>query len=247
VNLSAEDAADQLMHLKNACPRVVGVRYVVDYVGPFGEAPATHFFVSRHGPGGGSFGGGLGVDFLRDPVWAPRFERGFSALADVGLSFDLQCAPAQLSAAAALIRRHPRVRVCLDHMGKPRLGGTASDEAAELATWRHGMGELAALPNVFVKLSMLGYSVPGWAADASKEQALSALVRETIGQFGAERCMFSTNWWASGAQANSDGRDDVEISMADLWTRYHAWVAGDHTDGQVARLFAGTAEEFYRL
>ena len=46
--------------------------------------------------------------------------------------------------------------------------------------------------------------------------------------------------------ANADGRDDVDISMGDLWRRYHTWV-GRYSDDEVRRLFAGTAEEFYGI
>jgi len=190
------------------------------------------------------------VDFLRDPAYAPKFEVGFAALAEHGLTFDLQCAPEQLGAAAALVGRHPDVRVILDHMGKPRLHGdpsSATADAAELLTWREGMAQLAAHPNTFVKLSMLGYAMPGWAADSAKEEAVAALVRETIDTFGAERCMFSTNWWAGGSMANSDGRDDVNVSMEALWRHYHAWVSTHYSDEQVRRLFAGTAEHVYGI
>lgn len=44
---------------------------------------------------------------------AAKFESGFGLLADLGLSFDLQCAPAQLLAAAALFGRHPKVPVAI--------------------------------------------------------------------------------------------------------------------------------------
>ena len=47
--------------------------------------------------------------------------------------------------------------------------------------------------------------------------------------------------------ANSDGRDDVDVSMADLWTTYHKWVDGRYSEEAVARLFAGTAEECYGI
>ena len=192
-NLASDDAAMQLQALRERCPHVVGIRYVVDFTGPFGEAPATHFFVSRHGDGAHPlFGGGAGVDFLRDPILAPRFEAGFGALAQHGLTFDLQCAPEQLDAAATMISRHPDVRVVIDHLGKPRLGADEASDAAELNVWRAGMSKLAALDNVYVKLSMLGYTMPGWAAEPAKEAMLADLVRETIDRFGPERSMFST-------------------------------------------------------
>ncbi len=43
--------------------------------------------------------------------------------------------------------------------------------------------------------------------------------------FGARRCMFSANWWLNGAMSNSDGKDDVDISMLELYRRYARWVA----------------------
>ena len=75
---------------------VKGVRYIIDYDGPFGEDNGTHPEVSRHGK-----------DYLRGPE-ASDFERGFALLKKHGLSYDLQCAPAQLPAAAALLARGPR-------------------------------------------------------------------------------------------------------------------------------------------
>jgi predicted TIM-barrel fold metal-dependent hydrolase len=247
-NLAAPDASIRLQQLKESCEHVVGVRYVVDYAGPFGDAPATHVFVSRHGEGADGFlGAGKGVDFLRDPAHSERFEAGFASLAELGLTFDLQCAPVQLAAAAELIGRHPGVRVVVDHLGKPRLGGGDAADALELAVWREGMEQLAALPNVHVKISMLGYALPGWAADEGTEDQLAGLVRETISRFGPHRCMFSTNWWSGGAMANSDGRDDVEISMADLWARYLSWVEHEHDAAALDRLFAGSAEAFYGI
>ena len=57
--------------------------------------------------------------------------------------------------------------------GGGEAGGGAADGGAadevKLTEWRKGMALMAALPQVHVKLSMLGYSVPGWHADAAKE------------------------------------------------------------------------------
>ena len=268
LSLPAAEVDAQLAALVARCPHVRGIRYVVDYVAPlsgmklrpalplfryivdyvapFDGKNATHVAVSRHG-------GGRGVDFLRDARHAPAFAAGFARLAAHGLSFDLQCAPEQLEAAAALFARHPDVPVVVDHFGKPRLWAApiAGPQAhphvrLNLADWRRGMAALAALPHVRVKLSMLGFAVPGWAADAEKEAALKELVLEVIALFGARRCMFSANWWLNGAMSNSDGKDDVDISMLELYRRYARWVA--HLPrADVVRLFAGTAEEFYRI
>lgn len=239
-NLAADDARQQLQVLKARAPSVVGIRYILDYAGPFGEAPATHVALSRHN-------GGSGVDFLRDPAWAHRFEGGFAALADFGLRFDLQCSPAQLDAAAALIGRHPAVPVVLNHLGKPRLGSGPAADAAELAVWRRGVAKLAALPNAYAKLSMLGYAVPRWTEGGDREVLIASLVRETIDAFGPHRCMFASNWWCNGHMANSDGRDDCDISMLGIWQRYFSWVEGKYSEAEIRRLTAGTAEEFYGI
>ena len=197
-DLAAADAEAQLDALCSIA-RVRGIRYIVDWDGPFGEDNATHVACSRHG-----------LDYLRDSAVAARFERGFALLASRRLSFDLQCCPAQLAAAAALFARHPGVPVALCHLGKPRhlaADGGARDEA-KLAEWRAGMAALAALPHVFVKLSMLGYAVPGWCNDAAKEAFLKALVLEVIALFGARRCMFSSNYHVSAAGSDSDGASE---------------------------------------
>ncbi|KAF0688327.1 Aste57867_20039 [Aphanomyces stellatus] len=238
-DLAADDVDTQLSALVAASPKVRGIRFMVDYEGPFnGGKNATHPATLRHG-----------LDYLRDTSGpAQAFERGFSLLAKHSLSFDLQCSPLQLDAAAALIARHPDVKVVVDHMGKVRglAADGSDDDAAKLAVWRAGLEKLAALPHVYIKLSMLGYIVPGWHDDAKKEAFVRALVRDVIALFGVDRCMFASNWHQGGAAANSDGADATGPSMDELFASFHAWVA-DLSQPDQERLFAGTAAAFYRL
>lgn len=249
-DLSADDVDAELRNLKERAPHVVGIRHILDYDGPFGDAPATHVATTRHladGTPAPGILGGPGVDFLRHPEAGRKFEAGYALLAKHGLRFDLQCAPAQLDAAAALIARHPDVPVVLDHLAKPRLGGDMAADTEELVKWRRGMTQMAAMKNVYVKLSMLGYAVPGWVDDVEKEALISSLVCEVIDLFGPKRCMFSANWWSGGVMANSDGRDKCDISMTDLWQRYHKWVKERYTDDDLRSLFAESAETFYGI
>ena len=67
--------------------------------------------------------------------------------------------------------------------------GVSAADAAKVAAWREAMARLAALPQVYCKLSMLGSVVRGWPADASKEAVLRGLVLEVVELFGARRCM----------------------------------------------------------
>ena len=241
-NLADIDAAAQLDALKRCSHRVRGIRYIIDYDGEWnGGKNGTHPNMMRHGDG-------KGVDYLRDPAYAADFERGFAELATRDLSFDLQCHPSQLPAAAELLARHPGVKVVIDHMGKARhlaADGGADDEA-KLAEWRAGMKLMAAQPQVHVKLSMLGYSVPGWHAVAEKGELLRSLVREVIDLFGASRCMFASNFHISAAGSDSDGAFSSGLEMAPLYEKFCDWVA-DYSDKDRQMLFSGTATAFYRL
>lgn len=235
-NLADDDAAAQLDALCAASPRVKGIRYILDYEGPFNKGEnATHVACSRHG-----------LDYLRDPVASAAFERGFAALGAKGLSFDLQCAPVQLPAAAALCAKHPSVKVCIDHMGKPRnlAGDGGAADAAKLDEWRAGMALMAAQPQVCVKLSMLGFAVPGWCAAPKKAAFLKSLVRETISLFGAKRCMFCSNWHINGAVSDSDGGAEGPDIPA-LYAHFESWVSDLSLEEKTA-LFEGTAAAFYR-
>ena len=97
-NLAAPDAEEQLVKIKAASALVRGIRQILDYDGPFDGVCPTHIACRDHD-----------TDYLRDPAASPAFERGYRLLAKHQLSFDLQCCPAQMEAAAALISRHAEV------------------------------------------------------------------------------------------------------------------------------------------
>ena len=175
---------------------------------------------------------------------AIAFEEGLQILAARGLSFDLQCNPSQLVPAAKMLARLPSLRVVLDHIGTPR-GLKCDDSAADaamLATWREGMRALSELPNVYVKLSMLNYAVPGCfdEGNALLEAFAKTLVREVIELFGARRCMFNSNWPVDGPE---HGGPTMEV----LYSKHFAPWAADYSLAERKRLFAGTAREFYKL
>ena len=116
----------------------------------------------------------------------------------------------------------------------------------KLAEWRHGMALMAQLPHARVKLSMLGYAVPAWHASPAKEALLRGLVRETVELFGADRCMFASNFHVNAAVSDSDGAAESGCEFGDLYARFESWVS-DYTDEQRGLLFAGSARAFYKL
>ena len=139
----------------------------------------------------------------------------------------------------------------LDHLGKLwrlKADGGAED-AAKIATWRAAMSSLAAMPQVYCKISMLGNVVQGWSTDIAKEALIRDLVLEVIEMFGPRRCMFNSNWHINASISNSDAPgvpSDEELTMEGLFVKFYGWVA-HRSDEDRQWLFARTAETFYRI
>jgi predicted TIM-barrel fold metal-dependent hydrolase len=119
-------------------------------------------------------------DLMDDPAW----RRGLALLAEHGLLFELQVFASQMRDAARLAADYPGLTFVLLHAGMPE-----DRSAAGWARWREGMERLAACPNVHVKLSGLGTFVR-----ACSIELWQPVVHETLAVFGAERCLFGSNW-----------------------------------------------------
>ena len=108
------------------------------------------------------------------------------------------------------------------------------------------MKAVAALPNVTVKISMLGYAVPGWIRSPGRVSLMKELILETVQIFGAKRCMVATNWWKSAAMSDADGLSDIGPDPVQFLTILSE-AFKDLSDEDKDRLFCGTAKEFYRI
>ncbi len=161
-----------------------------------------------------------------DATTAPQWEAGFGLLAKYGLSFDLQAYPGQFAHLAELIARHPDTQVMLDHTGMAIPG-----DPDGWGVWRRGMAVLAALPNVAVKISGMGFTWRPWDAEQARPYVL-----ETIEIFGATRAMFASNFPTDKLFGSFDKHLDA----------YNAITADFSADERHA-LFAGNANRLYRL
>jgi L-fuconolactonase len=126
-----------------------------------------------------------------DPDWAlrPEFDSGLGLLEDAGLPFDfVTSGPDAMSRLVQIADRHPRLRVVLDHLGKPPIGGGRAD----VLRWTALMREAAARPNVFAKVSGL-YAVAGHA-DGRMGSAVGEAVDVAFETFGADRLMYGGDW-----------------------------------------------------
>ena len=114
----------------------------------------------------------------------PAFRRGFALLAPNGLSFDLQTPWWHLPEAADLAEAFPQTRIIINHTALP------SDRSdAGLAGWRAAIRRAAECPNIAIKISGIGQKGQPWTAEANR-----SIVRDAIGIFGVERCMFASNF-----------------------------------------------------
>lgn len=156
----------------------------------------------------------------------PHVQRNIGYLADYDFSFDLQVFAGQMAAAATLADACPEVSFVLQHAGM--LEDLSENGRAQ---WRASLSELAARPNVAAKLSGFGTFIH--RNDAGH---VVWLVEETVALFGAERCLWGSNF-----------------PIEKLWTDYpallqahlHATVGLSET--QRTDIFSGTASRIYRI
>jgi predicted TIM-barrel fold metal-dependent hydrolase len=161
-------------------------------------------------------------DLVNDPV----FRRNMAYLAAYDLSFDLQVFARQMADAAALAADFPETTFILQHAGM--LEDLSGQGRAE---WRTGMAKLAAQPNVVSKLSGLGTFI-----HKVDEQLIGDIARETIGLFGADRCLFGSNFPI----------EKLWSSYGELIEAYRSALA-DYPKAAQDQIFSTTAGRVYRL
>lgn len=153
----------------------------------------------------------------------PAFLEGLHRLADRNLSFDLQLIPELMPATGALLAQVPQLPVVLCHAGSPH------DRSTEgLRRWETSLRHLSGLPNVFCKLSGLGMFEHDWTP-----QSIRPIVETCLEQFGAERCMFGSNFPV----------DSLSSSYTQIVEAYEALVPDDVHQA----VFGETARRFYRI
>lgn len=115
----------------------------------------------------------------------PAFKRGIAALERHGLAYDILIYARQLPEAIRFASAFPDQRFVLDHLGKPDIRGGAFE------SWRRDLERLAALPNVWAKLSGL-VTEADWTQWTRAE--LHRYVDAAFDSFGADRLMIGSDW-----------------------------------------------------
>jgi predicted TIM-barrel fold metal-dependent hydrolase len=128
--------------------------------------------------------------------------------------------------AAALAHDYPDILIILNHTGMP----VDRDEEG-IRRWQQGMQELAAAPNIVVKISGLGTVDWKWTAES-----IRPFVLQTIEVFGVSRCMFASNF-------------PVDKLYSDFDTLYEAFrkITQAFSSEERRMLFHDNAARYYRL
>jgi len=200
-------------------------------------------FISASHPDQAQWGASVGrpEGLLRDT----KVREGFAQLARLGLSFDAWMFHTQLTDLLDLARAFPDTPIVLNHVGGAvGLGRHEGKRDAVFAEWRTRIHELAACPNLHVKLGglgmrMFGFSFHTGALPPSSEelaQAWRPYIETCIAAFGPERAMFESNFPV----------DKGSCGYAAMWNAFKRIAAGCSA-GEKQALFAGTARKFYRL
>ena len=175
----------------------------------------------------------------------PKVRAGFARLAPLGLSFDAFMYHPQLADLVDLARAFPATPIVLNHVGGAiGLGRYKGRRDEVFADWSARIRELAACPNVHVKLGGLGMRVFGFDVHEGKlppsSEQLATLwrpyVESCITTFGPSRAMFESNFPV----------DKGSYGYGVFWNACKRLAQGASAS-EKADLFLGTASRFYRL
>src|SRR3954447_2123072 len=175
----------------------------------------------------------------------PASPKGFACLAPLDLSFDAWLFHPQIGELTDLARAFPDTKIVLDHCGGPiGLGAYAGRRDEIFAGWKKSIQDIAACPNVSVKLGglamcLLGTDFHQRPAPPSSEQLAAAwrpYIETCIEAFGPQRAMFESNF----------PPDKGQCSYQVIFNAFKR-IAAQYSEAEQNAMFANTAADFYRL
>ncbi len=155
-----------------------------------------------------------------------QFQKNIALLGEYGYTFDLQLFPGQARHGVNLAKACPEVGFIVQHA---LMLEDTSDKGWK--QWKRAMIALAKCENVVVKLSGLGTFL-----HRVDKPLINSIVAEAVSIFGADRCMFGSNF-----------------PIEKMWTSYSGLVDAmryatkELSDEEQQFIFNDTAEKVYRL
>jgi predicted TIM-barrel fold metal-dependent hydrolase len=173
----------------------------------------------------------------------PSFRRGLKRLPAHNLTFEAWIYHPQIKTLTEVARECPDVKIVLNHFGGP-LGVAPYRRNEVFPGWRADIKALSDCPNMYVKLGGLAMIVNAFdfhlaplpPSSGEMASAWRPYVDACIENFGANRCMFESNFPV----------DKGACSYPVLFNAFKRLATGASAS-EKADLFAGTASRFYRL
>jgi predicted TIM-barrel fold metal-dependent hydrolase len=163
----------------------------------------------------------------------------------MGLSYDCWQYFHQLSDLADFARAVPELSIICNHIGGVVRDGPYSSRSDEvMSVWRRGITELAARPNVVIKLGGIGMPRTGFDWHLRKEPigseelatSMAPLMGYVIDQFGPDRCMFESNFPV----------DKVSYSYNVLYNAFKL-LSREYSPSERAEMFHDNAVRVYKI
>jgi L-fuconolactonase len=169
-----------------------------------------------------------------DWILAPELVSAVSAMQAAGLRFDALVRPGHLPYLQRFAATNPGLLIVIDHAATPTI---AEANQRDFDNWCRAMAALAALPNVYCKLS-------GLLTEAAATQGVVHLrpyIEFLCAAFGAERLLWGSDWPVLKLAANE--------TLAD----YASWLAlaklclPPLNSEQIQAIFADSCKRFYQF
>jgi predicted TIM-barrel fold metal-dependent hydrolase len=177
----------------------------------------------------------------RGALAQPQIHAALRQVAKRGLSFDAWTHFHQLDDLLALADAVPQLPITVDHLGGVLLVGPYASRADEVfAAWRRHIDALAKRANITMKLGGIFLGPACQFDPASGSAGLEAKCRpwfdHILDHFGANRCMFESNFPVDGAH----------LDYGTLWNAFKRY-ARPLSEHERQALFFETANRVYRL
>lgn len=250
--IAAECAADTSITME-CCAAIIGYadlrlgRAVLPVLESHSEASPSRFKGVRHNVGWDE-GPDVPISHTKPKkgqLLDPTFREGAACLRELGLLYEVYPYHTQLHELADFARSLPELTIVLNHCGGPLGCGPYARKRVEVMdVWRKGIAEVAACSNVVAKLG--GIAMPrngfGWhersTPPTSEELAkvYTPYYHYCIDQFGADRCMFESNFPV----------EKQSCSYTVLWNAFKR-VAHSFTEAEKANMFHDVAALVYGI
>lgn len=173
------------------------------------------------------------------------FRRGVEHLGSRGFTYDTWNYHTQILDFADLAAAVPGTTMILDHFGTPLgVGPYAGTHKANFGKWKEDIAAVAENSNVFAKIGGLAMPDNGFGWDTRDTPATSDEVVEAhapyyhhmIDCFGADRCMFESNFPV----------DRLSLSYRVYWNAMKK-IAADYSELEQQAMFSRVARQVYRV